>query len=874
MLFFLSNNYECLAPTMWYKYTSYLISKHTDGERDDEFSTGNILKVLDQAYQSIKYNIPHSSLIWVQYRDFVSIGLEHESTIKDTQRKLDEMYLERLSIPHKTLQETYVDYSTFVTSTFRDNAVYEGKMKTSYKVYSKALESLQLREKWESIVSKENSIANYAAYIQWEITLTPMKLQSPELTMALYERALQYYPEIHEIWDDYILYVSEKAFSPDKISSIVDRGLLACHYSGLLWAHRLRINIIQGASVDQLEEMKNAFLGKRLMETPDHYQDWKVFMIEWLSYQTRPECEKSDSQEENLLLDCQMAVERIKQQGYSDTDFVIEKIIFNIFKSFGFDEVSWRDFVKTHGDKAEYWINRLDAEIESKHSLDSIRQTFGAALRRKKLDFPEKILEKRVEFERKFGNSLDIQKALAFLRIKSKIVQHNRMESVSPEPTGEVILHPVEIIDSNSLKRKHDDTDMADDTNATAESLREVALNEKETKAPKHEHVPEKGGRSRENNTVIVSNLPSTATEQNVTQFFKECGEIQSLSLNNENVAIIEFSDHQSALSALTKNHKKFKKTEITVNIGEETTVWVTNFPPDYTEEKIRSLFDNYGTIMSVRFPSLKFNTHRRFCYVQFSDANSAHKAAAELDGELVGKFTLQVKISNPAKKNERSGAMYEDREVFVKGLDFNKVDEKELREMLAEFGTIEKVRLPLSQGNEKLGRLHDGYGFVVFETAAAANSAIKFMDGRKAGSRKIHMSLSSHRAAAPKTVSKVLLDVPMNEGNSATISAEINSRTLVISNLADTINDTQLQGVFEKYGPLKQIVLQPKLNNAKVEYVNVADAGKAELALQGYEIGGQAIHIGAPTGNPKGNKTQKPATSFVPRSLLRKKRI
>lgn len=872
---------------MWFKYTSFLISKYSDGTTDGVFSKHNILNVLHHAYESVKYNIPQSSLIWNQYRDFISLDLQNEDTSNKTKQKLDKLYLERLSIPHKTLSDTYTDYSTFVTSISNDNSEYEQKMSSSYKIYSKALKSLELRDKWEATISKENSVENYAAYIQWEITLEPKKFQSPELTMALYERAIKDYPNVPEIWDDYILYVSDNHFSAKNILSIVDRGLLACHCAGSLWAHKLRMLIIQNTEGDQLEELKNMFLSKRLMESAENYNNWKIFIVEWLQYYLRPEGKQSGISEENILIDCETAIERVKEQGFSDPDFKVEKIVYQIFKSFEYEGFTWRDLVKVHGNKADYWITRIDTEIEEKQSIESIRQTFEAALRRKNLDFPETILEKRVEFERKFGTSLNVQQALAFARIKSKIYQHKRMEAVPQErfldfvPTEQDTgggLHPVEIIDPGKLKRSYEDTEMEERESNEAGRPIEMSelLDQLPKKVSKQEHIVETGGRDRENNTVIVTNLSKSTTEPDIRHFFKDCGEILSLSLSEDHVASIEFAQHQDALSALTKSFKKLHDSEITVKLGEETTIWVTNFPPDYTEENIRDLFDQYGNIMSVRFPSLKFNTHRRFCYVQFSDSHSARKAVSELDGEIIGKFTLQVKISNPAKKSGRSGAMYEDREVFVKGLDFNKVDETELRNVLGECGEIERVRLPLSRGNEKAGRLHDGYGFVVFKNAADANTAIKVLDGKKLGSRNIKLTLSSNRATPAKTVSKIVMDAPLESEHDKNLSANISARTLNVSNLSDIVNDTQLRNIFEKYGPLKQITLQPKLNNAKVEYVDVADAGKAELALQGYEIGGQRIFIGASSAaKPKASEVRQPATvPFVPRSLLRRKKI
>lgn len=69
---------------------------------------------------------------------------------------------------------------------------------------------------------------------------------------------------------------------------------------------------------------------------------------------------------------------------------------------------------------------------------------------------------------------------------------------------------------------------------------------------------------------------------------------------------------------------------EVEVKVGVEVGVDlqgggdITNYPPEYDEVNIRKLFKEHGEVVSVRFPSLKYNTHRRFCYVTFASPQQA----------------------------------------------------------------------------------------------------------------------------------------------------------------------------------------------------------------------------------------------------------
>jgi hypothetical protein len=117
------------------------------------------------------------------------------------------------------------------------------------------------------------------------------------------------------------------------------------------------------------------------------------------------------------------------------------------------------------------------------------------------------------------------------------------------------------------------------------------------------------------------------------------------------------------------------------------------------------------GEVVDVRFPSLKYNTHRRFCYVQFGSAGEA-RAAAKLDGTKVGDdLHLVAKISDPSKKQERHGAVHEGREIHVSNLDW-KATEDDLKELFSKYGQVEVARIPTKvDGGSK------GFGFVAFST-------------------------------------------------------------------------------------------------------------------------------------------------------------
>lgn len=66
---------------------------------------------------------------------------------------------------------------------------------------------------------------------------------------------------------------------------------------------------------------------------------------------------------------------------------------------------------------------------------------------------------------------------------------------------------------------------------------------------------------------------------------------------------------------------------------------------------------------------------------------------------------------------------------------------------------------------------------------------------------------------------------------------SEIQSRTLALLNIPDTVNDARIRALTEPYGELVKISLRPNHQGAIIEYKHEASVGKASLALEGHEI-------------------------------------
>lgn len=293
--------------------------------------------------------------------------------------------------------------------------------------------------------------------------------------------------------------------------------------------------------------------------------------------------------------------------------------------------------------------------------------------------------------------------------------------------------------------------------------------------------------------------------------------------------------------------------------------MYVTNFPPKADEDYIRKLFKSCGEIFSIRWPSLKYNTHRRFCYVSFRTQEAA-AAATKLDGKLLeNKFKLDAKYSNPLQKKTREGAANEGRELHVGNLDKMAVD-ADVNSIFSKYGTVESVRILRNIAGKSKGA-----AFVVMSSKAEAEAAAKDLDKTKFMSQILQVEIAENKnfkpistitgsvgsaSPAPEDRSydrdgdaNMHTDMPSASGpggytNQGALhapanpsKAEIQQRTIALLNVPDTVNNARLHALCEPYGHIVKLVLRPDHSGAIVEFSDIAAAGKAALGLEGHEI-------------------------------------
>ncbi|KAJ4155743.1 hypothetical protein LMH87_000974 [Akanthomyces muscarius] len=482
-----------------------------------------------------------------------------------------------------------------------------------------------------------------------------------------------------------------------------------------------------------------------------------------------------------------------------------------------------------------------------------------ASLRRT-IDWPEKVLELYMEHCNDYESPEALRKCLDSVYRGEKGVKKRRereekeyaayYSSAAPEAQAAAAAD-----DTQSLnKRKHDS--LVNDEESSQVSTKRQKSKQDDVDTQSTSSQPAK--RDRENTTIIIVNLPPDTTQSKVRQYFKDYGHVKNFTafVKEEDgksiTALVEFTSSSEAESALLRDKKYFGEHQLQIGPGHDLTVYVANYPPAADEKYIRALFQDCGKILSIRWPSLKVNAHRRFCYVSFRDQVAAAKAV-EKEGKLLeDKYRLLSKFSDPGHKKDREGAVAEGREVHVANLDSDVV-ETDIRDVFSKYGTVTRVNIPRGFSGKSRG-----FCFLDFQTKEQAEKAVAELNNTKFRHQILQVSLSkvSKVKTTAKTTTASTVDSEgdssmetsaASKNNNAATVGDIGARTIALLGLPDTVNDARVQKLVEPFGSLVRLVMQPMHGGAIIEFTDAASAGRAALQLNSMDYEGYKLRTGSP---------------------------
>jgi polyadenylate-binding protein len=220
----------------------------------------------------------------------------------------------------------------------------------------------------------------------------------------------------------------------------------------------------------------------------------------------------------------------------------------------------------------------------------------------------------------------------------------------------------------------------------------------------------------------------------------KSIEKVNGMLLNGKKVYVGKFIPRKEREKELGEKAKLF------------TNVYVKNFGEDMNDDKLREMFERYGTITSHKVMSKDDGKSRGFGFVAFEDPDAAEQAVIELNGKEIyeGKCMYVGRAQKKAERQQELKRKFEQLKIerlnryqgvnlYVKNLD-DTIDDERLRKEFTSFGTITSAKVMMEEGRSK------GFGFVCFSQPEEATKAVTEMNGRIVGSKPLYVALAQRK--------------------------------------------------------------------------------------------------------------------------------
>ncbi|KAL0254058.1 hypothetical protein I308_101437 [Cryptococcus tetragattii IND107] len=481
--------------------------------------------------------------------------------------------------------------------------------------------------------------------------------------------------------------------------------------------------------------------------------------------------------------------------------------------------------IKSRSSSYQFALLRANIEVR-RDDVDRARKIFEKSIQRTDLDWPEAIYEAFIQLEVVHGSPQTLQdtrkkiekeqEKLAKRREKAAAEASAYQEQYTTAAIHGAVTGAVDAVMGDGEPKGADPTQEATDLAATA-AANILAAPAAAVQSGKDNTEEVHLKRDREHTTILLSGLPKGCTPERIENFFFECGPVRETTiLVDEDAmhdsALVEFKKAEAIPDVLEKDKKKFEGTPVSVSMLWRSTLFVTNFPREMDDGRIRNLFKQYGRILETRWPSRKYADSRRFCYITMESPAAAQEALVLHGYKIPGastNFGLTVLISDPSAKTKRSDAA--NSTLFVGGLN-NKSTEVDVKGLFNEFGTISHIKL----GWDPLKKICKGFAFVELSTEAEAKAALK-LHGTQYKGKYLKVEISDPNHANKKSQEQ-------------------------LSNLPEGTQEGLLQQALEKIVPVRRLEMFARSHEALVELESQADVGKLLLRTEPFTFNSNEI--------------------------------
>lgn len=517
-----------------------------------------MMDVWRQGVRETKWRINDSHLSWDQYIQLLTEDLASSPTA-ETINSIKFQYLDRLQTPHATWEHTFQSFSNFVTRFC--NTSYEDTMVKASKQGSIAKNQYALRESFELDLKRaresndedtEWRILN--EYIDWERAQSRKKnVFSFELVDALCQRATVRFPTDTDFWESYVMFLNDETATHGRhgvsVLPILERATSHCPWSGTLWSQQILAAEKSSCPFPYIHHIKHKATSTGLLDAGDMSEVLKVHSA-WCGYLRRRAFSTNSTDEDMDVAEVgiRSAIEDMETVGRAkygedykgDAEYRLERLYIRYLtqcRNWQGARDAWKALVSKHGDSYEFWLRYYMWEMSICEKVYSESSDLKAqpvestkvlrlAMKRPKLDWPEKIIEVYHHHCEDHENIDELQSAVLLIwKTKRTVKKRREKEAVEAFELAQ---------SQNQLQNTQQEAPLSDIPNvgkrkredeiqvqgASNKKLRPDDTTEQNSVQPLA--TPALLKRDRENSTVIVKNLPAETTDTRVRQYFRD----------------------------------------------------------------------------------------------------------------------------------------------------------------------------------------------------------------------------------------------------------------------------------------------------------------------------------------------------------------
>lgn len=264
--------------------------------------------------------------------------------------------------------------------------------------------------------------------------------------------------------------------------------------------------------------------------------------------------------------------------------------------------------------------------------------------------------------------------------------------------------------------------------------------------------------------------------------------------------------------------------------------VFVKNLEKDLDNKTLFDTFSRFGNILSCKIMTDEHGASKGYAYIHYDTPDAADKAIAEATGMLLGGKGEPLVVQRFQRRTDRVGSQFTN--VYFKNFDRDTVTEKDLRELLSQYGEVTSLYVPTDpEGKVK------GFGFANFKDPNSAQKVIDDMHNKEWKGRTLYLQ----RAQSKKERDMLLRQ--QREQRRLERQRRFQGLNLYVKNVDDAVDDAQLMQAFAAYGNITSAkIMRDETGRSKgfgfVCFSTPEEATKAMNEMHNKVLGAKPIYV------------------------------